>query len=269
MNKIPHNSTKPATWRKALITAVACFGLTSFISVGLSVSDVDDTRAQLEKWVQTRRIISQEKQDWALGKEMLSERVKLVEREISGLREKITEAEESISEADKKRDELVRENEQLKETSTALSEIVLTLETRIGELLQRLPDPIRERVKPLSQRIPEQDKDKKIKLSLAERFQNIIGILNEVNKFNREITVTSEVRTLSDGSSAEVTVMYLGIGKAYYVNGNADIAGIGSATEDGWVWRSANDAARQIARAVAIYNNEQVARFVKLPIEIH
>jgi hypothetical protein len=59
--------------------------------------------------------------------------------------------------------------------------------------------------------------------------------LNEVNKFNREITVSSEVLTLSGGASAEVTALYVGIGKAYYVSRNGSAAGIGTASPDGWV----------------------------------
>jgi hypothetical protein len=37
------------------------------------------------------------------------------------------------------------------------------------------------------------------RISAAERFQNVLGILNELNKANNEITVDYEVHTLSDG----------------------------------------------------------------------
>ncbi|MBN1256989.1 MAG: DUF3450 family protein [Planctomycetes bacterium] len=220
----------------------------------------------MEKWVETRRIISKEKQDWEVGKEILNERIELVQREIDSLREKFEKAEESIAEADKKRAELNDENENLKESATSLETMVTALERQTRLLLKKLPDPICERVKPLSQRIP--DKPEETKLSLSERFQNVIGILNEVNKFNREITVTSEVRTLTDGSSAEVTALYIGIGQGYYVSGNSKVAGVGSASEEGWSWTEANAAAPQIAEAIAILKNEKVAAYVKLPVEI-
>lgn len=229
-------------------------------------SDVDGVRAALEKWVESRKVISAEQRDWALGKEMLNERVDLVQQEIDSLKEKISDAQESISDADKKRAGLVEENEKLKEASSSLNETVLTLEQNTKNLLKRLPDPIRERVKPLTQRIPEDAKE--TKLSLAERFQNIVGILNEVNKFSREITLTSEVRSLADGSSAEVTALYVGIGQAYYASANGKLAGTGTASADGWVWTPANDAAPQIMEAIAILKNEQVATFVRLPVEI-
>ena len=47
------------------------------------------------------------------------------------------------------------------------------------------------------------------------------------------------------------------------------VAGIGfSVPGEGWKWKAANEAAPQIADAIAIMKNEKVAAFVKLPIEI-
>ena len=83
-----------------------------------------------------------------------------------------------------------------------------------------------------------------------------------------EILVTSEVRALPDGSSAEVTAIYLGLGQGYYSGANGSIAGVGTATEEGWEWTPADDAAPEIARVVAILKNEEAAAFVQLPVEI-
>ncbi len=227
---------------------------------------IEGTRTALEKWLETQRTISKEKRDLALKKEMLTERNELVRREIKSLREKISEAEESIAEADKKRAAMIEENDKLTQASVALHDTLNSLEESTKKLLQRLPDPIRERVKPLSQQIP--DQPDQTKLTVAQRFQNVAGILNEVNKTNRDIFVTSELRTLPDGTSAEVTALYLGIGQAYYSGANGTIAGVGCATDEGWSWKSANEAAAQIAAVISILNNEQVASFVQLPVEI-
>lgn len=227
---------------------------------------IETARESLQQWVETERLISKEKRDLQLSREVLTERISLVEQEIESLRSKITTAEESIAEADLKRAELMETNEKLKQASSSLGGIVATLEERTLGLLARLPEPIRDRVKPLSQRIPKPGEE--TKLSTSERFQNIVGILNEVNKFNGEITVTSEVRTLEDGTSAEVTALYLGIGQAFYSGGNGTIAGVGTASGDAWTWKPANDSAAEIASAVAILKNEQVATFVHVPVKV-
>jgi FtsZ-binding cell division protein ZapB len=227
---------------------------------------VDDVRDVLEKWVETRRVISKERRDWTLGREMVEDRIRLVQREIESLRARIGDAEKSIADADRKRADLVETNEKLKSASSALGHTVGALETRTRELLKRLPDPIRERVKPLSQRIPE--KPEETKLSLSERFQNVVGLLNEVNKFNRDVTVTSEVRKLDNGTTVEVTALYVGIGQGYYVTAKGDAAGVGVPSAEGWVWTPANDAAARIAEAIAILKNEKAAEFVRLPVRI-
>ncbi len=247
-----------------LLTSVLCL-LTSG-AFATESQGVDGVRAALGKWVETRKVISLEQRDWTLGKEMLNERIGLVQREIDSLRTKISEAQQSISDADKKRVDLVVENDKLKEAADGLSGSLVALEIRTRALLKKLPDPIRERVKPLSQRLPENTGD--TKLSFSERFQNVVGILNEVNKFNREITMTSEVRALSDGASAEVTAVYIGIGQGYYASADGKNAGVGSAGADGWAWTPANDIAPEVSSVIAILKNEQVATFVNLPVEI-
>lgn len=231
-----------------------------------NAAKIEATRTALEKWVETRKVISEEKKDFALAKETLQARIELVEHEIGSLREKIAEANKSIEEAEKKKAELVAQNDSLKNASSALLGNLEELENNTKRLLTQLPDPIREKVKPLSQRLPKDGEE--TELTLSQRFQNVIGILNEVNKFNREITVTSEVRDLPDGTTAEVTALYLGLGQAYYSGAKGSIAGIGTLSDEGWVWKPANEHAAAIAQAIAIMKNEQVATFVEVPVEI-
>lgn len=227
---------------------------------------IEGTRSTLEKWFEARNLLSKERRDWTLGREALQSRIDLVVGEIDGLRKRLAEARQSLTDADAKRTELQRENERLEQASAGLSAVISRLEGRTHELLARLPAPLREHVRPLSQQLPPDSALSK--LPLSRRFQNVVGILNEVDKFNREITVTSEVRALPDGTSAEVTALYVGLGQGYYVSANEKHAGVGTATAEAWVWTPADQAAPEIARALAILANEEVASFVRLPLEV-
>jgi len=261
------------------IALVAAIGLFS-IGARPSPQDppgVDEARAALEKWVEIKRVISRERRDWALGRELLDERIELVQREIETLRGRIEEANAGIEEMDRSRAGLMTENERLKSVSATLDETVSLLERRTLDLLRRLPDPVRNRVRPLSQQIPAPPTPGEsaaaggtasTTLSLSQRFQNVIGVLNEVNKFNREITVEPEVRTLPDGSAVQVAAVYIGISHGFYVDANGALAGIGAPAADGWTWKPADHIAPQVAGIVAMLNNERVAEFVPLPIEI-
>ena len=140
------------------------------------------------------------------------------------------------------------------------------LEARARELDKALPPPARDRIQPLVQRIPEDPET--TKSSLSERFQNIVGALDQVNRFHREISVTNEVRTLDGGTSAEVTVVYLGVSKAFYVSTDKTQAGIGTAGPDGWTWESANASAAEIAKAIGILQDGKAAEYVHVPVRI-
>lgn len=235
-------------------------------SAGQDPVDVESTRDALDRWMQARGLISAEKADWKLGRQVLEERIAVLERRIEEARATTAEAETGIAEAEAKRDELAAERDKLAEGSTVLAERVAEFEARTLELLARCPDPIQEKVKVFSQRIPT-DPDE-AKGSLSERYQFVIATLNEINRFHREITVTSEVRDLADGSSAEVTVIYAGLGQAWYVGADGKTAGIGTDGPEGWTWRAAPEAAERIGTAVKILANEEVAAFVQLPLDV-
>ncbi len=258
--------------RRALLPAVCLTALTA--AAQEPADPVEVTRKALADWTQTQRIISEVKQDWRLGKETLRSRVDVVKREIESLTKRIEDARTSIADADTKRAELLDENERRKQVADALEQRIAALENQVRALLPRLPEPLAERVKPLSQRLPESaEKATETKLSLSERYQNVIGVLNEISKWNREVTVKSEVRQLADGSSVEVAVIYIGLGQGYYAggrdeNGNPTVAGVGTATAEGWVWKPANELAVDIGRAIAVYKNEQLAKLVRLPVQI-
>jgi hypothetical protein len=223
-------------------------------------------RDTLEKWIETQRLISMEKQDWRTGRELLEERTELVQREIASFREKTAQATNDIGEADLKLAEMKAENDELKTATEGLEAAIVGLEARVQDLLARSPEPIRQRVKPLSQRIPKNPAE--TETGMPERFQNVIGILNEMNKFCREITEASEVRDLPDGSSAEVSVLYLGLGQAYYCNLNGGVAGVGRPAEEGWAWEPLNPLAPSMAEVLAVHRNEKPAVYVPLPVEI-
>lgn len=247
------------------VTSALCAMTIAAMPTEAEVS-VGDVRNTLEQWVETRRVISKEQRDWALGKEMLEDRIGLVQREIDSLQKRITDAEASIAEADVKRLELLVKNDTMKSAASSLERTVEGLEARTRLLLTKLPDPIREGVTALSQRIP--DGTVTPRQSLGERFQNVVGVLNQVNKFNREITVTSEVRELESGVSAEVTALYLGIGQSYFAATHGDAAGVGRPGDEGWTWTASNVDAANIRAAIATFRNEQPAAFVLLPVTI-
>lgn len=255
--------------RRTAVAATLGIAACALSAVALSQDDegpLDGTRAALEKWVETRRAIAAEKRDWALGRDLLQDRIRLVQQEIESLQGRTAQAGESVAEADRKRSELTEENDALSAASERFEATVKALEARTKALIPLLPEAARERVEPFSQKLPSDPES--TSLSIGERYMFLIGTLNELNKFQREVHVGSGVRTLADGKTAEVSTLHFGLGQSYYVTTKGDAAGVGTRGEEAWEWQRADEDAEAIAEAIAIHRSESRARFVRLPVRI-
>jgi FtsZ-binding cell division protein ZapB len=252
-------SASPATGQSAPAAAAGA------AAEGAQAPTLDQARLTLGKWIETQQIISRERNDWQQGKEILEGRIELVGKEVSVLKERITTSEAAVAESDRKKQELVAENDRLKETASQLTEAVTAMEARVRELAKLMPQPVASKLQPLLQRIPTEGAATRV--SVAERFQNVLGIMNELNRANSEITVAYEIRTLADGTSSEVQVIYVGLAQAYYISPRGE-AGVGRPGEGGWTWQPAPDAAGSILLALEVIQGKHVPTFVPLPVTI-
>lgn len=230
----------------------------------LQDSPVEDARGALEQYVETRRLISEERSDWRMGREILEDRIELVQSEIDTLRTKIEESRAKIDEDDLEAAKRADAVAMAKSATDGLEERIGAIEARVQALLARVPEPIAKKVEPLSQRFPADSEN--IESSLAERYQVVIGVLNELNKYHAAVHEGPELRTLSSGQSAEVEALYFGLSQGYYVDATGKFAGWGRATENGWTWTDDSTIAGEVREAIKILKNEVAASFVRLPV---
>jgi hypothetical protein len=106
------------------------------------------------------------------------------------------------------------------------------------------------------------------KASGLERLQNVVGIVNEVDKFNAAVTVVSEVQKNPSDAEVQVETMYVGLAQAYFVDKAGDYAGVGLPSGQGWQWMPKNELAGKIQKSIAMYKNAAPADFVSLPVQI-
>jgi len=224
-----------------------------------------ETRLTMGKWIETEQIISKERNEWQQGKEILAGRLELVKQEVAALEEKIKEAQAGVAEAQRKRDELAAEGDELKAAGAQLTEAVGGMEGEVRRLFKTLPDPIQEKLEPLYQRMPADPAGGRV--SAPERFQNVLGILNELNKANNEITVSYEVHTLADGRPSEVRAIYVGLAQAYYVSAKGE-SGIGRPTAEGWQWEPSKAVSGDVVVALEILQGKHTPAFVPFPVRI-
>jgi len=270
--------TAPQTFKQAVITWLLLLAVGLAPSLAISVETgtetagavtgapkLEETRVTMDKWIETQQIISKERKDWQKGKEILLGRLELVKNEIASLSETVRQAESGMAESDKKRDEMITENEKLKAANDLLNNAVMGMEEEVRNLrlFKQLPEPLLTKLQPLYQRIPEDSFSTKV--STAERFQNVLGILNELNKANNEITVSYEVHNLSNGKPSEVKAIYVGLAQAYYVSAGGE-SGIGYPTAEGWKWEPSQEVSRDLVLALEILDGKHSPAFVPLPV---
>jgi hypothetical protein len=250
---------------------IAFAGAVGLVTTGAMAGDektgasLDDTRAVLGKWIETQQIIARERNDWQQGREILGGRIELLRKEYFALQEKIEQARTSLQDAEAKRRELQKEEGEYQSATAQLTAAVVKLEADVRRLRPSLPEPTQKRLQPLYQRIP--DDSATTRVTVAERFQNVIGILNGANADNADLKVEYEVRNLSDGKPSEVRTMYVGLAQAYYVSAGGE-AGIGKPGADGWKWQPSKTIANDLLTALDIIQGKHSPAFIQLPVSI-
>lgn len=251
-------------WALALSGGLVCGAISRGLAGESPPDPIDAARSSVSKWVGIQQIIFKERQDWRQGKELLEARIDLVQREIDELQHRLAETRGKVAEQNSKQAEVAAKIDRAKLDSQSLGGRLGRYEGEVKRLAQQMPQHVQEKISPLIQRIPEAGRADKI--SVAERFQNVLGVINEVNKANSEITLVSEIRKLADGKPSEVQTVYFGLAQAFFLSAKGE-AGIGRPGENGWVWEP-TQATGDIQMMIEILQAKHVPKFVTLPVSI-
>lgn len=224
------------------------------------------TRSTLEQWVQTRQLISKTRSDWDADKETLAQTTALYERELKSIAEQMSKVSTNNVQVEKERLTATAQQSELEAAAAKARSLVSGLEKRVQELASSFPPPLADKLSGALKRIPADPEN--TKMSGLERMQNVVAILNEVDKFNAAVTVVSEVQKNSSGAEVQVETLYLGLAQAYFVDKAGEYAGVGTPGATGWQWTPNPALAGKIQKTIAMYKNATPADFVSLPVQI-
>ncbi len=260
--KAQQNSLRPGVLGVLLMLFVSV----TFHAQAQDHPDLISLKSTLEKWVDTKTLISKEKQQSREEEQMLRSRIDLLELRLREVNEQTRKIRENTGKTGDQESLLNAEMNELQDALSLLEERIAGIEARTVSLLAAAPTPIQDRLAALSQQIPKDPETTKRSLSL--RYQNVIGILNSLNNFNNEVTLSTEVRQLDGDQSVEVRVLYFGLGQAYFSNQDATIGGIGRPGPQGWTWERQDAAAPVVSDMIAQYLNEVPADYEAVPVKI-
>ncbi len=232
----------------------------------LGQSPLSETRTVVEKWVEARQLKSQLEADWQVEKEILSQSIEAYERELASTEAQISKVDTGQTQVAEEFESTTQEKDSLVQYIDRLKEEVSRLESKLTQLSKLLPLAVKDRISPLLDRIPENPAE--TKLSVSTRMQNLLGVINEVDKFNGSVSVVSELRKNQTGAEVQAQVIYIGLAQAYFVDPSGEFAGTGSPGADGWQWKIQPELATKIQDAIDIYKGGKPAAFVGLPVQI-
>lgn len=238
---------------------------TIFLSVPSYAANLDDARNVVGEWVAVEKLLSEESSEWSAEQAILSDMIALLRSEKESLTERIESGTEAMSEADLKRVALVEERAEYIEAMDFLGENIGTLEEKIVTLHKRFPEPLQQEVSISFARIPKPGDN--TRLTVSQRLQTIVAILSQADKFNGGVQLVSEIQDVGDGQ-AEVSILYFGLGGAFFQDDESKYSGIGYPGSDGWVWKQTPENAKQISDLFAVYSGSAEAEFVQLPVTI-
>lgn len=240
--------------------------LAGHFGLGQETEPLTALQSTLQKWVETKQLISKEKQKTREQEQMLSSRIELLKLRMQDVQARQEDIARQSGDNSEERASLETENEKLEQAISMLQEQIEPLERRVLALLAAAPEPIRIKLEALSQQIPKDPAQTELSLSL--RYQNAIGVLNSLNNFNNEVTLSTEVRQLGTDSAVEVRVLYFGLAQAYFCNKDASIGGTGCPGMDGWKWDRNDEIGPAVAAMIGQYLNERPAGYEAVPVKI-
>jgi septal ring factor EnvC (AmiA/AmiB activator) len=251
---------------KCLISRLVVLVGISVAAPAAETSPMAQTRSTLEQWVQTRQLISQTRTDWQTDKETLEQTVALYERELQAIDEQMSKVATNNTQVAKEMTEATALQKTSNETLSDAKKFATEFEAKVKQLVPQLPGPLQDILKPLLARLPTDPAN--TMMLAAERMQVLVGVLNELDKFNNAISIFNERRKNDKGEEVSVQTVYIGLGAACFVNEAGDFAGTGTAGKNGWEWTTKPEIAPTVHEVVKIYRNERAARFVTLPAAV-
>ena len=254
------------------VLAVLCIATFVVFAVGASGASASESaasfRAKMEKWVQTRQILSEETADWLLEKESLQATRDFLRRERDDLRAEIAEFEAAGATADDERRELLAQRSEYQASAERMKESVEILEREVLEIAPQLPEPLQNRLDLLLVQIPEDPE--KSDASLGSRLMNVLGVLAQTEKWNSTATLIGETRAIGESDQkVQMRSLYWGLGQVVYVDILGEVAGVGRPTKTGWEFVEDRSLASDAKMLLDIYEgNVDTISFIPVPVDL-
>ncbi|WP_416305434.1 DUF3450 family protein [Neptunicella sp. SCSIO 80796] len=243
-------------------TPRSCGLLVGLLICSSQAQTVNQTEKLVGQWLDIERQTAALQQEWQNQQPMLKQRLELLEAESAQLQNVLDNSQGNNSEVDQQRSKLLAEQTELEMEQQNTVDFLQRLDSKLEAFQTQLP-PVLLNTWQQEQAELQNNADTSTKLQIA------LAKLAKLAEFTQRITLNETAIQSPDGSPILVKQLYLGVSMAWFVSADQSYAGIGKVTDGAWQWDFRDDLdSAEISKAIAIYQKQQQAEFVQLPVQL-
>jgi hypothetical protein len=226
-----------------------------------------DTIHAVEKsaseWVKTRAETVRLESEWASDQVLLKSTINALKERAQTIEEKRNELKAKTADERAELDALAVKRKAAAEELDVVEQRLNKLSAQLLQLRPTLPPRLSDALEMSFRSLAGTE------LSVGERMQFVMTVLNRCAQFNRSINHGAEVLSLEGESGAKsLEVIYWGLSHGYALDPAAGKAWFGSPGAERWQWEPRPEAAARIAELLAIHNDKADPAFVTVPAHV-
>jgi len=228
---------------------------------------VHDLDTLVGKWMDLRAAIADEKRDWRIRSQQWKKEIELLRAEKGELAKKVERFNTSASAAKRDKSTVLASEATMEALLDALALLLDCAEADLRRWVPMIPKPLGEAIAEQFDALPATAEQARA-IPVTERALKIIAIYSQIETMQHGFHATRETLDTGGGKRRQVDVLYLGLARGFAVSSDNQWAAIGTPTAQGWSWSVRPAMALRIRKALEVYNQEQTAQLVNLPLQV-
>ena len=243
---------------KFLITKALLIFCSGALSAELELNP-QHAQQKVVEWLEIKKTIADEKKEFDAQQLSLTNLLDIYRVELDLLEQGISLAGVTLSDSDAELESIKKSTDRLRQTRGRLQEKVDDQSLRLLKIINHYPSPLQQHV--AGQKNVLTDSATKLRAKILA----MVSVVKSTMKFNQVVTYSEEIQAV-DGVERQLQVLYLGLGRGYYVSG--DTAGVVEVDSTGWKWIRKDQYLKNISDAIGVYQKTTRPELVKLPIHL-
>lgn len=253
--------------------ASACFRASAWLHLAavtlvtslpaLAADSVETVQRAASDWAKLRAETVRLQTDWQWQRDTLGASLTVLQSRIATLEQNRDALTAKIAGEAAQSSDLVTKNEQARTGLQTVEQHLQEITGKLASIRPWLPPRLSSGLELAFRSIQDP------KLGPAERMQHVVTIFNRCGAFNKSVTFAEEPLALDGTTDLRLLeVVYLGLSHAYALDRAGKVAYLGRPEKDGWRWERRDGLWTEVARLVAIRDEEADPAFVRVPAQV-